>query len=109
EDRGEDGQGAADASFAAVLDQLDEASIFDLDLDQLGQSGEVSEDTPSRSRSTRNFDDLVRSMQSDEAPRKPLHERTQSLIDFTLPGKDDPSRPRDPAESTRMFRRLAEE
>ena len=96
-----------DVTFDDVLNDLNDASIFDLDLDQIQQTG-TAEETPNRARSTRNFDDLVRSMRSDEA-RKPLHERTQSLIDFTLPTKEEPGRPRDAAESTRMFRRLAEE
>jgi CheY-like chemotaxis protein len=96
------------ASFEAVLDELDEeGSIFDFDLSQIEQPPSP-EDTPSRSRSTRNFDDLVRSMRAEES-RKPLHERTQSLIDFTLPDKDDLSRTRDTVESARMFRQLADE
>lgn len=104
----EDAPPEESASFDDVLDSLNDSNIFDLDLDNLSPSDALSEDTPSRSRGGRNFDDLVRSMRADDA-RKPLHQRTQSLIDFTLPGKDDPSRPRDPSESTRLFHRLAEE
>jgi DNA-binding NarL/FixJ family response regulator len=99
-----------EVTFDDVLSDLNDASIFDLDLDQI-QGATPSEDTPPRSRSTRSFDDLVRSMSSTDEGRKPkpLHERTQSLIDFTLPTRDDPGRPRDPNESTLMFRQLAEE
>lgn len=106
---------ADDADLAARFEgasggagPLYDENIFDLDLDEIGQSAGVSEDTPSQSHSPRDFDELVRSSGSDEG-RRLLHERTQSLIDFTLPGTGDLDRPREPGDSTRMFRQLADE
>ena len=105
-----DASGApSEVTFEDVLNDLNDANIFDLDLDQI-QQATGSQETPNLPRSTRNFDDLMRSMTTDEGRKpRPLHERTQSLIDFTLPTKDEPGRPRDANDSTRMFRKLAEE